>query len=318
MNKQKADFKEAVQKYEYQGKLTDKVEIMDTYAGKKMLHHFEASNYIQEILTSDKPVMITRFGGNELKALVSGICDPYPYFIKNRHAKNVEQDGLFNGAGVFPRNVNLIPGFADVMIKSCAEADLLGVWFNEYEDLVIEQLMPQLKKVCFLGELEPYSDINNPWSKVLRDQKVLVVHPFAESIRMQFEKRESLFENKDMLPSMELKTLKAVQTIAGQRDRRFKNWFAALDYMHEQTRNIDYDIAILGCGAYGMPLAARIKKDGKKAIHIGGATQILFGIKGRRWDETPTISCLYNEHWVKPLEKETPLKAKTIENGCYW
>ena len=34
-----------------------------------------------------------------------------------------------------------------------------------------------------------------------------------------------------------------------------------------------------------MPLAAFIKSIGKKAVHLGGSTQILFGIKGERWDE---------------------------------
>ena len=31
-------------------------------------------------------------------------------------------------------------------------------------------------------------------------------------------------------------------------------------------------------------VSARLKKAGKKTIHLGGSTQILFGIKGKRWD----------------------------------
>lgn len=50
---------------------------------------------------------------------------------------------------------------------------------------------------------------------------------------------------------------------------------------------IDYDICLIGCGAYGFPLAAHAKRKGKKAVHLGGALQLLFGIKGK--DGKPKI-----------------------------
>ena len=88
--------------------------------------------------------------------------------------------------------------------------------------------------------------------------------------------------------------------------------------MKEQIRKIDFDIAIIGCGAYAFPLGAYVKKLGKKAIVLAGATQILFGIKGRRWDNHPVISKLYNEYWVRPKENEKPKQYSRIEGGCYW
>ena len=50
-------------------------------------------------------------------------------------------------------------------------------------------------------------------------------------------------------------------------------------------------------------LAAYIKKLGKKSIVTAGATQLLFGIKGARWDnaETPVP---YNDNWIRPKESE--------------
>ena len=42
----------------------------------------------------------------------------------------------------------------------------------------------------------------------------------------------------------------------------------------------DFDVALIGCGAYGFPLAAKLKTAGKQAIHLGGVLQALFGIKG--------------------------------------
>lgn len=49
--------------------------------------------------------------------------------------------------------------------------------------------------------------------------------------------------------------------------------------MKDEIDKRDYDIALIGCGAYGFPLAAHIKRSGKKAVHLGGALQLLFGIK---------------------------------------
>ena len=51
---------------------------------------------------------------------------------------------------------------------------------------------------------------------------------------------------------------------------------------------------------------------------MGGATQILFGIKGNRWDQHSVIGKLYNEAWVRPNENETPKKAGINEGACYW
>ena len=77
-------------------------------------------------------------------------------------------------------------------------------------------------------------------------------------------------------------------------------------------------MAIIGAGAYGLPLAAHVKRLGKKAVHLGGATQILFGIRGKRWDEMPFFQKLYNEHWVRPLPSEVPKDYQRVEGGCYW
>lgn len=68
----------------------------------------------------------------------------------------------------------------------------------------------------------------------------------------------------------------------------------------------DYEVAIIGAGAYGLPLAAHARDTGHVAIQMSGATQLLFGIKGRRWDTHPQISKLYNPAWVRPAPPNSP------------
>ncbi len=84
------------------------------------------------------------------------------------------------------------------------------------------------------------------------------------------------------------------------------------------SKYISFDIAIIGCGAYGLPLAAYVKKIGKKTIHIGGATQLLFGIKGNRWETDGVSSKFMNDFWVNPLPSEYPENFLNVEQGCYW
>lgn len=127
-----------------------------------------------------------------------------------------------------------------------------------------------------------------------------------------------LFENQSILPDFSLLTVKSVQSV-GDNTGGFSNWFEALNHMKRELVKKDFDIALLGCGAYAFPLAVYIKSELKKqSVILGGALQILFGIKGARWDNHPIISELYNEHWVYPLEEEIPDGHKKIENGCYW
>ena len=88
--------------------------------------------------------------------------------------------------------------------------------------------------------------------------------------------------------------------------------------MKEEINSKDFDIALIAAGAYGLPLAAHVKSIGKQAIHIGGSLQILFGIKGNRWDSMPGINKFYNEYWTRPSPDETPKEFSGVEGSTYW
>ena len=78
-----------------------------------------------------------------------------------------------------------------------------------------------------------------------------------------------------------------------------------------------FDVALLSCGGYGLPLCAYIKHVlGKKAIYIGGALQLFFGVRGKRWDNEPEQMAFLNEHWIGNEVK--PANWREIEGGAYW
>lgn len=282
-----------------------------------------ANDLIYQLLQRDAPCMIARFGSTEMLCLVNYLSvkrnnRSWKNYISGKTSEWWWEDNVINQmrqwSGFFPARIDKIEQFCQLMIKDIPEVDLLGSWL--LQEKYFKHELTNTKKVV-LEDLEPFF-ATNPWTKALAGKKVLVVHPFAETIEMQYKKRELLFNN-DLLPDFDLKIVKAVQSIAGEKTEH-KDWFAALKWMEEEIDKVDYDIAIVGCGAYGFPLAAHIKRSGKKAIHLAGVTQLLFGIKGKRWEEFIVwpYTNLFNEHWVYPGEKEKPKNANVVEGACYW
>jgi hypothetical protein len=138
----------------------------------------------------------------------------------------------------------------------------LGSWLAH--ERLFEEVLQNSAKIHF-ELLNPFFS-KIPWTKALEGKKVLVVHPFATTIEKQYIKRELLFKD-NLLPEFELQTIKAVQSIAGS-PTQFTDWFVALDYIKTEIDKHDYDICLIGCGAYGFPLAAHVKRTGKKALYV--------------------------------------------------
>ena len=283
------------------------------YAGKTLLSSEEGNVIIKAALQSGEPFAAVRFGSSELATTVDAIDIDRG---KKTEVRDKCMVSLCRNAGFFPNDKALAYQYGKRQLELTRWADLFAVWGINMEDYVIDAFGHGRAQVCIPRAFEPYY-FDEPWTAVLAGKKVLVIHPFEQTIRKQYEKRELLFQNPQVLPAFELKTLKAVQSAAFN-ETPFETWFDALNYMYEEALKIDFDVAILGCGAYGLPLASMLKEAGKTAIHMGGATQILFGIKGNRWDDHPVISKLYNEHWVCPSEAETPKYANAVEGACYW
>lgn len=282
------------------------------YYGKKIKGQKFTNDIIANSIQSGNPFMVARYGDVELRTVVYTIQKRMGW--RNEVPERIKKI-LSNNAGFFPATDENMFKFGDVMLEASKSVDLFATWYNIMEDYVIHNTSPE-SELCVPEFIDPFRS-SDPWTKALKGKKVLVVHPFSESIQKQYQIREKLYDNPKMLPEFELITYKAIQTQAGE-TCEFATWFDALDKMFSDIEKLDFDIAILGCGAYGFPLAAKIKNIGKQAIHLGGATQILFGIKGARWEAKPEVAKLFNEYWVRPSESERPKNANRVENACYW
>lgn len=285
-----------------------------------------ANNLLKQKITHGSPFMAARFGSTESRAILNynlqkNKIKDFSAIIKHLVGEmNIlwkPDDKFLNNlvelSGFFPNNINLLSDFVNIYEESTQNLDLLGIW-NEYEEFLD---VPEETDLCKIRELEPWF-FSDSWTYALKNKKVLVIHPFEETIINQYEKKDLLYKNEKILPDFELKTIKAVQTIAGEKSE-FKDWFEALESMKNKMNNTDFDVAIIGCGAYGFPLASHAKNLGKIGIHLGGVTQLLFGIKGKRWEDWEHYASLRKENgkdWV--FANEIPKDYKKVENGCYW
>lgn len=280
----------------------------------RILSKETANKYIAEKLQLDEPFFIGRLGSTELET----ICN-YRYFTKREngsgvlYTKNIMQM-LCDWCGFFPADHILMDQFCQLYLEKIQEADMLWcMWGSVFEDKLFQECCPETVLTKYDDTGFPV-DSAMPWTTAMEGKKVLAIHPFEKSIQSNYKNRKKLFGNPEFLPEFELITLKAVQTLADNKTVPFHDWFEALESMKEQMQKIDFDIALIGAGAYGFPLGAYAKELGKKALHIGGMLQLYFGIRGKYYDQFN----YHNEYWTRPLEEEKPQGFKKVEAGRYW
>ena len=171
----------------------------------------EADLIIKNELISPKPSMIARLGSTEIKAV---LYPRMPFVMRWAMRKSIF-DHMEIYSGFFPTEEETIRLFSELMIKDMEMLDVLGSW--RVEEFLLAKDFPSAKRVE-LKTLEPYLS-RDPWSAALKGKKILVVHPFSETIKEQYRnKRQKLFRDSRVLPEFKrLDVIKAVQTIAGNR-----------------------------------------------------------------------------------------------------
>ncbi len=268
----------------------------------------ETKKKLESAVTSGAPYLVSRLGATESLLLQQ--------WQKNGSFSERDLERGRTLSGIFKENQDHFSRFCEIYSGAISAADLMGVMYSRGEAQSLKKYASSNLEITELRNLEPYYS-SDPWSSSLQGKRVLVVHPFKSTILSQYEKRSKLFTTPLLPDFADLTVIAAVQSAAGEMPA-FESWEAALQSMLSEIDSHDYDVALVGAGAYGLPLSAHIKKKGKVAIHLGGALQLLFGIKGSRWDSHPVISKLYNEHWVSAHSSERPSGYKLVEGGSYW
>jgi hypothetical protein len=281
------------------------------------------------LIESGKPFFIGRYGTIELGAFLKGyrvyqLHDNRNWFKIIRAVILSEPEcwklgsgnvAFKTNAGVFPLCEDTLRRFTQIYLDATRELDVLASWQTSEKWLETYGIIQQPEKIDY-NILEFAYRLDKPWTMALKGKKVLVVSPFADDIKAQYqsEKRHKLFTNKNFLKDFDLETVTSVNSAGEGNTTSFRDWFQALESMKSQIGQIDFDIALLGCGAYAFPLGAYIKGLGKQAITVCGALQTYFGVYGNRKEELPER----NEYWIRPNSNTRPKGYEKIEGSAYW
>jgi hypothetical protein len=302
-------------------RLVNRAPQVPSYGARRILSASEANDLLRDRVARGVPTSAGKIGDTELEVLVKyeqAHHNPHEFFdaISRR---GPDLDLLHLNCGVFPKEHAVLVDWADTYLASLSSLDLLGVWFNSGEEAIVGKYAPSATLVRIKG-LEPFYH-ESPWTKELAGRRVVAVTPFAGSVGQQWMSRTGaeLFPlNPSMLPAFDLRIVRAPFS-AGLRPPSHPNWQAALTHLKSEVAEDEFDMALIGAGAFSLPLCSFVREElGRSAVHLGGALQLLFGIKGRRWKHHAPISRLFNDSWIHPLPDETPRTRWKNDGGAYW
>ena len=240
------------------------------YRGLIILPAEQGNAAAADAIRAGQPFLFGRCGATEMRTVAEYLTGKYTE--KTRGEINTL-------SGVFPTDDKALNRFCK-LYTSCAQgADLLALWDVGAERQVIDGCHGT--RFTQLRALEPYY-YANPWSAALAGKHVLVVHPFADTIRAQYQKRGELCTNApggvNTLPELaSLTVIPAVQGLAGQKTG-YDTWFDALAAMEKQMdagfELAEMDLQLRGPGDLSGTLQSGLAFD-LKIASLGKDGQIL-------------------------------------------
>jgi hypothetical protein len=257
---------------------------------------------------------LKQFISRSIMSMINWLYSTSGYYDKSVKGTNFNFDVTSMNTNYFKFINHLEESICDckttqIFVHEGTIMDLLNVYKNDF----IQKY--NIKNLTILNGTEFQERINDIFN-MMNTKKVLVISSFDGLVKKQFESG-NLKKIYDNFPNIiKLETIKFPYCF--HNNGPHENYFQTLDAIFEEIKKIDFDIAILGCGAYGHMLCHKIDKElNKDAIYVGGSIQTLFGIISSREKEHGKIK--YNDYWISDIPQEyRPNNYKLIENGCYW
>jgi hypothetical protein len=297
--------------------------------GPPLLTQREGAVWLAAQIASRKVFAAGKLGSSELEAIWFWLAmrrgdTKYPY------VSDIKKNMTVN-AGLFPATDEAIDDWVQHMVSEVLPAlDGLAEWNTinpVQESQVLNAFAGKTKR--FPGRsLEPYyeGDAASRWTFRIPDRtRIAVVSPFADSISANGSRMDAIWPTTPVWnPGTTLHTVKAHYSPYLSPENTWSEtilsggWRAAVQALVDGVVATGAKVALVGAGALSLPVVAALKKRGIAAIHTGGATQIMFGVKGRRWETHSIISTFFNTAWTSPMPSEVPSNASSVERGCYW
>lgn len=231
--------------------------------------------------------------------------------------------------GIFPTDTSFLHDFSQFYTKHIHHIDILGLFQADQEKKIIKENVLNALFIPYQFT-EPDRSIpaseSNCYLRFFEGKKILFISPFADLLKSRANKDtfEAVWLNigkKWFWPSevnayeIPYSYVTSVNTY-----KKYKNSMNLFYSICTNIGEMDFDMAFIGAGALGLPIASHLKNQGKIAISLGGHLQVLFGVRGSRWsnDEFWTTNYI-NHHWIEMPKKYHPEKKSILtDNGAYW
>jgi hypothetical protein len=283
-----------------------------------------SNDFIVNKIIQNKPFMICRVSDNitKLSIYYSIHKTIHPHFKQFAETHD----------GIYAKNDSELVLYSKMYINTLKNMDGFACFpklYTQTQNIIINSFNIQKERILKNRILEPFYLLEEqreqiPWTHYLKDKKVLIISPFIETFKKQMENGFSFFGEDDDRRIWDEKQqflfYKAYNTLYG--NHIHNNWFETFSKMCEDIKELDFDIALLSCGGYGLPLCNFIRsKLGKSSIYVGGCLQLLFGVYGKRWINHYIIGkliCKEGSKWIRPSVNERLPNYQKVEGGCYW
>jgi hypothetical protein len=291
---------------------------------------YELINYIRNAIEEEKGFAMGKLGFSEQHLLgYLPFLESNPSELQIRSYEAILRYHCEIQFGVFPTTPIFLKEFAAFYSLSVRSIDILGLFQAEQEKKLIKQ-NSITAKLIYYQDTEPDrsipENISNCYLPLFVNKRILYISSFADLLKERSEK--SIFESVWLNTQKKWFYPKSITTIetpysyvsAKSTHKLYGTSINLYKSICDKIDNQNFDIALIGLGALGLPLASYIKSKGKIAISLGGHLQVLFGVKGARWENDDYWKKNYfNDSWIHMPEKYFPEnKDQLADNGSYW
>ena len=253
------------------------------------------ANYVKN------PNGVAAWGSNHQHPLIQNIKLMAGYFCEDETAENLvrylerQKSSLLDSDLCTYGNYNLINFIAEA-IK--ADGPVAASWRSIDEEpnqvgyaalMSALEAMPLRAPIVNFSFIEALDPFMHSFSSFAEGKTILIVSPFPDSYRRQYERKDELFEGYKF-PRFNLKTFRTpitwnqnYESLAGAVE--YMDWHGLIDDLCSSIYDCgDFDIALVSCASYAMPICSFIKTELKrKAIYMGGPLQPMFNIDAGRY-----------------------------------
>jgi len=229
-------------------------------------------------------------------------------------------------SGVFPADPDFYLRFAELYAARLRELDCVGLSTDSLRvSLDILRFHSVDADLVRYKHQEPDrscpADDERCYLPHFAGKRLLLVSPYAEALRRRATREtfEAVWAKtgKRWFDPVAVDALEFPYGFMRATQRRYGTCLDLLAEIEARIDERDCDVALIGAGALGVPIASFVRSRGKVGISLGGPLQVLFGVAGQRWRSRPSWRERYiNDAWIDVPAEYRPAPGETDEG--YW